>query len=79
MENHRIFNARVEKIGLLSSMFTDLDYRRKGIARELLSRVIKRCQRIWLRYRSDYWRPTWGKAVYRLRFHYTTVILCSIL
>lgn len=28
------------KIGLLSSMFTDPDYRRKGIAKELLSRVI---------------------------------------
>ena len=29
------------KIGLLSSMFTNPDYRRKGIAKELLSRVIK--------------------------------------
>lgn len=29
------------KIALLSSMFTDPDYRRKGIAKELLSRVIK--------------------------------------
>lgn len=29
------------KIGLLSSMFTNPDYRRKGIARELLSRVVK--------------------------------------
>lgn len=28
------------KIGLLSSMFTDPDYRRKGIAKELLSRVV---------------------------------------
>lgn len=28
------------KIGLLSSMFTNPDYRRKGIAKELLSRVI---------------------------------------
>lgn len=28
------------RIGLLSSMFTDKEYRRKGIARELLSRVI---------------------------------------
>ena len=27
-------------MGLLSSMFTDSDYRRKGIAKELLSRVI---------------------------------------
>ena len=29
------------KIGLLSSMFTHPDYRRKGIAKELLSRVIE--------------------------------------
>lgn len=29
------------RIGLLSSMFTNPDYRRKGIARELLSRVVK--------------------------------------
>ena len=29
------------KMGLLSSMYTDPDYRRKGIAKELLSRVIK--------------------------------------
>ena len=29
------------KIGLLSSMFTNSDYRRKGIAKELLSRVVK--------------------------------------
>lgn len=28
------------KIGLLSSMFTNPDYRRKGIAKELLSRVV---------------------------------------
>lgn len=29
------------RIGLLSSMFTNTDYRRKGIAKELLSRVVK--------------------------------------
>lgn len=29
------------KIGLLSSMFTNPDYRRKGIAKELLNRVVK--------------------------------------
>ena len=28
------------KIGLLSGMFTDKAYRRKGIAKELLSRVV---------------------------------------
>ena len=29
------------RIGLLSSMFTDPEYRRKGIEKELLSRVVK--------------------------------------
>ena len=29
------------RIGLLSSMFTNTDYRRNGIAKELLSRVVK--------------------------------------
>lgn len=29
------------KMGLLSSMYTNPDYRRKGIARELLSRVVQ--------------------------------------
>jgi len=33
------------KIGLLSSMFTDKSYRRKGIARELLSRVISEARK----------------------------------
>lgn len=28
------------KMGLLSSMFTDPEYRRRGIAKELLSRVV---------------------------------------
>ena len=32
------------RIGLLSSMFTDPDYRRMGIARELLSRVVKEAE-----------------------------------
>ena len=32
------------KIGLLSSMFTNPDYRRKGIAKELLSRVVKEAE-----------------------------------
>lgn len=32
------------RIGLLSSMFTDPEYRRMGIARELLSRVVKEAE-----------------------------------
>lgn len=35
------FQCPSGKIGLLSSMFTDPGYRRRGIARELLSRVIR--------------------------------------
>ena len=34
------FGCPSGKIGLLSSMFTDPEYRRRGIAKELLSRVI---------------------------------------
>lgn len=39
--HHIIVNVVDGKIGLLSSMFTNPDYRRKGIAKELLSRVVK--------------------------------------
>ena len=41
VEKPPYFGCPSGKIGLLSSMYTDPDYRRKGIARELLSRVIK--------------------------------------
>lgn len=40
VEKPPYFGCPSGKIGLLSSMFTDPDYRRKGIAKELLSRVI---------------------------------------
>lgn len=43
--NMRITQLREEgatgKIGLLSSMYTDPDYRRRGIAKELLRRVVE--------------------------------------
>lgn len=35
------FGCSSGKMGLLSSMFTNPDYRRKGIARELLHRVVE--------------------------------------
>ncbi|MBP5553269.1 MAG: GNAT family N-acetyltransferase [Lachnospiraceae bacterium] len=41
VEKPPYFSCPSGKIGLLSSMFTDPDYRRKGIARELLSRVVE--------------------------------------
>ena len=41
VEKPPYFRCPNGKIGLLSSMFTSKDYRRKGIARELLSRVVK--------------------------------------
>ena len=41
VEKPPYFGCPSGKIGLLSSMYTDPDYRRKGTARELLSRVIK--------------------------------------
>ena len=41
VEKPPYFGCPSGKMGLLSSMYTDPDYRRKGIAKELLSRVIK--------------------------------------
>jgi len=41
VEKPPYFSCPSGKIGLLSSMFTDKAYRRKGVARELLSRVVK--------------------------------------
>lgn len=40
VEKPPYFGCPSGKIGLLSSMYTSKDYRRKGIAKELLSRVI---------------------------------------
>ena len=40
VEKPPYFGCPSGKIGLLSSMFTDKEYRRQGIAKELLSRVI---------------------------------------
>ena len=41
VEKPPYFGCPSGRIGLLSSMYTDPDYRRRGIARELLARVIK--------------------------------------
>lgn len=41
VEKPPYFGCPNGKIGLLSSMYTDPGYRRRGIARELLSHVIK--------------------------------------
>ena len=40
VEKPPYFGCPNGRIGLLSSMFTDPDYRRRGIAKELLSRVV---------------------------------------
>ncbi|MBR4509848.1 MAG: GNAT family N-acetyltransferase [Ruminococcus sp.] len=40
VEKPPYFGCRSGRIGLLSSMFTDKAYRRQGIAKELLSRVV---------------------------------------
>ena len=40
VEKPPYFGCPSGKIGLLSSMYTDKSYRRKGIAKELLSRVV---------------------------------------
>lgn len=41
VEKPPYFSCPTGKIGLLSSMFTNPDYRRMGIAKELLSRVVE--------------------------------------
>ena len=41
VEKPPYFGCTSGKMGLLSSMFTDPEYRRKGIAKELLSRVVE--------------------------------------
>ena len=41
VEKPPYFSCPSGKIGLLSSMYTHPDYRRKGIAKELLSRVVQ--------------------------------------
>ena len=44
VEKPPYFGCPSGRIGLLSSMFTDPAYRRKGIARELLSRVVEKAR-----------------------------------
>ena len=44
VEKPPYFGCPNGRIGLLSSMFTDPDYRRRGIARELLSRVVREAE-----------------------------------
>ena len=41
VEKPPYFGCPTGKIGLLSSMYTDPDYRRRGIAKELLGRVVE--------------------------------------
>ena len=41
VEKQPYFSCPTGRIGLLSSMYTDPDYRRRGIAKELLNRVVE--------------------------------------
>lgn len=45
VEKPPYFGCPSGKIGLLSSMFTDQAYRRKGIAKQLLSRVVEEARK----------------------------------
>lgn len=45
VEKPPYFSCPSGKIGLLSSMFTDPNYRRQGIAKELLSRVVEEARK----------------------------------
>ena len=44
VEKPPYFGCPNGKIGLLSSMYTSNEYRRKGIAKELLTRVVKEAE-----------------------------------
>lgn len=46
VEKPPYFGCPSGKIGLLSSMFTDKDYRRKGIAKTLLSKVVDEARKL---------------------------------
>ncbi len=46
VEKPPYFGCPSGKIGLISSMFTDKTYRRKGIAKELLSRVVNEAREL---------------------------------
>lgn len=53
VEKPPYFSCPTGKLGLLSSMFTDPDYRRMGIAKELLHRVVEEaraygCGAVWI-------------------------------
>lgn len=45
VEKPPYFGCPSGRIGLLSSMYTNADYRRKGIAKELLSRVVNEAKK----------------------------------
>ena len=45
VEKPPYFSCPSGRLGLLSSMFTDPDYRRMGIAKELLSRVVEEARK----------------------------------
>ena len=53
VEKPPYFSCPTGRLGLLSSMFTDPDYRRMGIAKELLHRVVEEarnygCGSVWI-------------------------------
>ncbi len=53
VEKPPYFSCPTGRLGLLSSMFTDPDHRRMGIAKELLDRVVKEakdygCGAVWI-------------------------------
>lgn len=77
VEKPPYFGCPSGRIGLLSSMFTNPNYRRNGIAKELLSRVVM-MQGIMdvERYRSRH--LTWGLNCIRISDLFIMVISCSI-
>ena len=77
VEKPPYFGCPSGRIGLLSSMFTDPAYRRRGIAKELLSRVIEDAKEYgWEQYRLRH--RIWALSCIQILDLCTMGILCSI-
>ena len=84
VEKPPYFGCPSGRIGLLSSMFTDKEYRRKGITSELLKRVVDEARnygcgtvQIW---ESSYtWRLDLRKTIILCNINYDMIPLCPII
>lgn len=78
IEKPPYFGCPSGKIGLLSSMFTNPDYRRKGIAKELLSRVVNDAREYGCGTVQKLRHLIWESSYILILDLYIMTILCSI-